>query len=95
MKKLIVAFRNFAKAPKTYATYSGSGSSSDRRAPGFPLPYSTAVAKTSPDILDSNTRSNVYNYNVNREYCVCGLQERQQIFIICVNKIKMYTQCCM
>jgi len=37
-KKLIVVFRNFAKAPKTYATYSGPGSSSNRRAPGFPLP---------------------------------------------------------
>ena len=88
MKKLIVAFRNFAKAPKTRATYSGPGSSSDRRAQGFPPSPSTAVAETSRDILGSN---NNVGSNKPWKWCVCGLQDRQQIFLICVNKIKMYT----
>jgi len=71
MKKPTVAFRNIAKAPKTYATYSGSGSFFGQLGTVFPLPVSTPVVKTSHDILDDNDNSNnVYNYNVNREYDV-------------------------
>jgi len=68
MKKLTVALRNFAKAPKTYATYSGPGSFFGPPGTVFSPPLSTAVVKTSHDTLDGN--NNVYNNTVNREYDV-------------------------
>jgi len=68
MKKLTVTFRNFAKAPKTYATYSGPGSFFEQPGTVFPPPLLTAVVTTSHDTLNDN--NNVYNNTVNREYDV-------------------------
>jgi hypothetical protein len=82
MTKLIVAFRNFANAPKNICDIFGP-QASFRTArhrefvPAFPPPLSSALVKTSPNILDSNVE--VYNYKVNHEnYVFVGSKKHKQ-----------------